>query len=114
MLQAKAWIAMGQLALQPLINAQGLVDRYIAIGMRANLPAGFVRLPCVTVLLGFVHDQDSVIVGASNVWLREPGGALGYGAVADQLHGADANPLVAQPRAHAGRNHLGDRAVPDE
>jgi len=73
--------------------------------MRSDLPAGGVRFPCVAVELPFFHHLNAEILRPACVRLRKMRGALGYGAVGDQLHGPDADPFVAESGSDAGGEH---------
>src|SRR5215469_12480693 len=71
-------------------------------------------LAAVGVEFVFGHDQDAVVVLAPFVGNRDAGGAFGDGAVADELHGADADPVVAETGADAGADHGIDVGIADK
>src|SRR5262249_45005105 len=100
-------ILTGNLPLYALIDTEGDVDSHIAVGMRGQLPAGFVRRARLLVELGLRRHEDSEVLGSPDVGLRQPRRALGDRTVTHHLDGAHANPLVAQPGAHPGFHHGG-------
>src|SRR5437016_5091130 len=96
MLQPETRIFAGTLPLQALIYAQRHVDPRIAVGMSPDLPAREMRLTRMLIQLVLSHDLNAVVMRSSYVGLAEPRGALGDGAVGNQLHGADAAPVVSK------------------
>src|SRR5207253_8052333 len=58
--------------------------------------------------------QNSVVIGTPLIRDREARGALRNRAVANHLHGTDANPLVTKTGANARIDHRIDVAVVNE
>ncbi len=105
-LEPEARVAARVLTLQALIERRGDVDPDLAVGVRADLPSGAVRLlEDRPEHLGAVH-HDAVVVRTADVGFGEARGALGDGAIRHALHGADLHPLVAEAGADAGGHHL--------
>src|SRR5215471_19318305 len=105
MLEPKPRIVPRIFFLQTLVNAQRGVNGNVSIGVRANLPARQMRLAADRVEFFLGHDQNPVITRAPFVRCREPRGALGNGAVANQFDRSDAYPFIAKPGAVARSNH---------
>src|SRR3712207_5328455 len=79
-------VAAGHLALELLVDAEHEVDRYVAVGVDAELPAVRVRLARDRLELLRLRDEQAVVVRAPDVGLGQPGRALRDGAVAGGLH----------------------------
>src|SRR5215472_1978491 len=71
-------------------------------------------LAAVGVEFVFGHDQDAVVVRAAFVGNRDAGGAFRDRAVADELHGANTDPVVTETGAHAGSDHGIDVGIADK
>ncbi len=112
--QAEARIAAGAFLLQPLVDAERSVDAHVAVGVRADLPSGEMRFAAIGIKLVLGHHENPVVVGAAFIRDRKARGAFRDRAVADQLHGADTNPLVAEACADPGLDHRIDKPVVDE
>src|SRR5579863_445028 len=114
MLQAVARIAPRHLALEAFIDAQHDINRRVAVGVRADLPSGLVRLARIRVQLLFTLDQDAVIVGPSDVGLRKPGGPFRDGSVAHQLDRSKPDTVVTKSGADARGAHALEKLILDK
>ena len=114
MFESESRIAARAFALQALVDAQRGVNGDVTVGVRADLPAGQMRFVAVRVQLFLRHHQNAVVIGTAFIGNRKPRSALRNRAVANQLHGAHTDPLVAEPRADARLDHRIDVAVIDE
>src|SRR4051812_37054419 len=105
MLEPEPRIPAGRFALEPLVDAEGEVDPDVAVRVDSDLPAGIVGRLRLAIERLRIGDDDAVVIGPADVGLREPGGPLGDAAVADALHRADLDPLVAQTGPNPGLDH---------
>src|SRR5438445_13002660 len=103
--EAETRIATRAFALQALVNAKSGVNANVAVGVRADLPSGEMRFEAVRVQLLLGHHENAVVVRTAFIGDREARGALGTRAVANHLHGTDANPLVTKTGANAPIHH---------
>ena len=98
---------IGPLLQRPLVRLQHHVDRHVAVGVDADLPVVAVRVVDRFVELILRHRQDAVVLRA-DVRRAHAHRPLRRGAVGDELHAADADPLVAEAGVDVGRLEAGD------
>src|SRR5712692_11526270 len=91
-----SWIVARIFALQALVDAQRGVNAHVTVGVRADLPSREMRFAAVGVQFFLGHHEEAIVGRAAFIGDREPRGALGNRAVANQLHRADADPLVSE------------------
>lgn len=108
MFDAEARVAAGSFALEAFVDAEHDIDGHVAISVDADLPAGVVGFAGSAKEFRFGGDENAEVAGAARVGLGKASGALGNGTVAGHLHGADADPFIAETGADAGGDHLID------
>ena len=103
----------GDFTQQLLVDAEDGVNRNIAVGVRADLPACEVGLARLGVERLARSAADTAVVAESGIGLREQCSALGDGAVGEQFYRADPYPLIAEAGVQTGGDHLVEFAIVD-